>query len=254
MPVVSSERGQDPRSITLRLRGDIDAVTAPRLASVIEVAVASGITNVTLDCSEVDYVDSSALELLIAVDRTVRPLGGSLGIVGVHPSVMHVIELAGVLDVVPSLTVVRGEVETESERRERFRVPLWTQTVLLDEFPEDLSEARDYVAGLVSEIGFTPEDLFDLKVAFGEALANAVTHGAGPNGEVDVAVRIAGYPDCAQIEVSDHGVGYDGTIPPNFDPLAPRGRGVRFMHALVDRVDFVPSDSGGTLVRLVKMT
>lgn len=252
MPVVSSERGPEPRSITLRLRGDIDAVTAPRLASVIEVAVDSGITNFVLDCSEVDYVDSSALELLIAVDRTVRPLGGSLGIIGVHPSVMHIIELAGVLDVVPSLTVVKGDVEVEAADRERYQVPLWTQTVLLDAFPEDMSETRDYVAGLVSEIGFTPENLFDLKVAFGEALANAVTHGVGPGGDVDVTVRVAGYPDCAEIEVSDHGVGYDGTVPTSFDLLAPRGRGVRFMHALVDRVDFMTSDSGGTLVRLVK--
>ena len=36
------------------------------------------------------------------------------------------------------------------------------------------------------------------------------------------------------------------------DLYAPSGRGIMFMRALMDRVDFEPAPGGGTLVRLTK--
>jgi len=54
------------------------------------------------------------------------------------------------------------------------------------------------------------------------------------------------------LEVVDYGGGFDGTLTQSKDVYAPGGRGVTFMRALTDRVEFERPEAGGTLVRLVK--
>jgi serine/threonine-protein kinase RsbW len=98
----------------------------------------------------------------------------------------------------------------------------------------------------------TEAALFDVRVAVGEAVSNAIRHGS-PGGERDrVVVEVAAYPDRAVLVVRDRGAGFDGSADDGADLYAPSGRGVMFMRALMDRVDFARSPDGGTVVTLVK--
>jgi len=70
--------------------------------------------------------------------------------------------------------------------------------------------------------------MFDIRVAVGEALANAIKHGS-PKGEGDnVDVVVTAYPDRIKVAVTDRGTGFDGQLARQLDPYAPSGRGVLF--------------------------
>ena len=101
-------------------------------------------------------------------------------------------------------------------------------------------------------LGFPESAIFDIRVALGEALANALRHGRPDSGDGQVSVRVAAYDDRVILEVTDNGEGFDGTISAVKDLYAPSGRGIMFMHALMDRVEFAVAEGGGTVVRLTK--
>jgi anti-sigma regulatory factor (Ser/Thr protein kinase) len=68
-----------------------------------------------------------------------------------------------------------------------------------------------------------------------------------------VCVDVSAFEDRVVLEIADNGVGgFDGVHTANDDLYAPSGRGIMFMRALMDRVEFEPAAGGGTVVRLVK--
>jgi serine/threonine-protein kinase RsbW len=130
--------------------------------------------------------------------------------------------------------------------------PLWERDLSLPGCAESLAQMRNHICYLLSELPIPDPVLFDIRVAVGEALANAIRHGS-PRGECDtIEVAVAAYRDRVKIEVTDHGAGFDGRPAGQLDPYAPSGRGVPFMRALMDGVDFAYQPGGGTTVTLVK--
>jgi serine/threonine-protein kinase RsbW len=94
--------------------------------------------------------------------------------------------------------------------------------------------------------------MFDVRVAVGEALANAIRHGS-PGGAADeVSVLVDAYVDRVVLTVMDRGGGFDGEPACERDLYASGGRGVMFMRALMDEVEFSCLPEGGTAVRLTK--
>jgi serine/threonine-protein kinase RsbW len=129
---------------------------------------------------------------------------------------------------------------------------LWSEELVMASDVNVLGDVRERVCDLIAPLGFPESSLFDVKVALGEALANAVRHGAPRVGESDVRVQVLAYGDRVVLEVMDNGEGFDGQHEGSEDVYAPNGRGIMFMRALMDRVDFGRSPAGGTLVRLTK--
>jgi serine/threonine-protein kinase RsbW len=112
---------------------------------------------------------------------------------------------------------------------------------------------RHLVRHALDEVGVLDAISGDIEVALTEACAN-VLHHAGPGDSYEVVFAIG--PDDCELRVVDVGRGFDHmSIRP--DPGAnelheERGRGLRLMHALVDRIELVSAPEEGTLVRLVK--
>jgi serine/threonine-protein kinase RsbW len=128
---------------------------------------------------------------------------------------------------------------------------LWKHQICIPSDIDRLASVRDEVSALVAPLGFPDSAVFDIKVALGEALANAVRHGA-PTASGKVCVDVTAYEDRVVLEITDNGIGFDGTHTASDDLYAPSGRGIMFMRALMDRVEFEPADGGGTIVRMVK--
>ena len=99
---------------------------------------------------------------------------------------------------------------------------------------------------------FSNDAVFDLMLAAGEALGNAVDHTCGEG----ILATASGYPDRMVIEVADCGGGFDPSEQAErcLNQTDERGRGIRLMRLLVDSVSIVPRPSGsGMLVRLEKL-
>lgn len=253
MPTFDISYATEAHACVARLFGDIDVAVVPELRDSLDATVDSGCLNLVLDLTRVTYVDSSALGLLVWLDHRLLPNDGRVLLVGANRDVSRILELSGLSRLATSISMSEtvesalaglelGTVESEE---------LWSKSICIPADVDRLAGIRDEVSELVAPLGFSDAAIFDVKVALGEALANAVRHGA-PDSNGRVCVDVRAFADRVVVEVTDNGAGFDGVHIASDDLYAPSGRGIMFMRALMDRVEFEPAKGGGTLVRLVK--
>jgi anti-anti-sigma factor len=250
------ERDDRTEACIVRLSGEIDIATVPDIQDALESAIDTGCRRAVLDLAGVTYIDSSALGLLVWLDHELAPHEGKVVIAGANADVSRILELSGLIGVAPTISA-RESVSSALAGLETSEVAselLWTEPITLPAKPDSLAAVRARVCELLERVDFSEAARFDIKVAVGEAVANAVRHGS-PGGEADeVRIDVSGYDDRVVIEVRDRGHGFDGGDAPSGDDLfASGGRGLIFMRALMDEVDFdIDAEGGGAVVRLVK--
>ncbi len=250
------ERDDRTEACIVRLTGEMDIATVPDIQDALEGAIDTGCRQAVLDLAGVTYIDSSALGLLVWLDHELAPHEGRVVMVGANADVSRILELSGLIGVAPTIST-RESVRSALAGLEPYTGAselLWTESIILAANPEALAGVRSKVCEVLEQVELSEAARFDVKVAVGEAVANAVRHGS-PGGEEDeVRVDVSGYDDRVVIEVRDRGRGFDGGEALTGDDLfAPDGRGLIFMRALMDEVDFdSDAESGGAVVRLVK--
>lgn len=104
--------------------------------------------------------------------------------------------------------------------------------------------------------GFGEEFISSIDLAVRESVANAIEHGNNLEEsklvEITLEITAAGF----EIQVRDFGAGFDPQSVP--DPTKPEnllkssGRGILFMRAFMDIVEWSRHSKGGTIVRMVK--
>jgi stage II sporulation protein AA (anti-sigma F factor antagonist) len=248
------ERESGSPACVVRVDGDIDLAVVPEMQGSIDNVVTAGCVNVVLDLSHVSYADSSALGLLVWLDHRLGPLGGKLVLAGADHNVSRVLELSGLVGVAPSISAsstVRQALQG-LEMAPEPPEPLWSEELCVPASVMALAQTRTRVVELLEPLRAPEAIMYDIKVAVGEALANAVRHGS-PHGESDhVCVEVVAYSDRIVVRVRDSGGGFDGDSSCADDVYASGGRGVMFMRALMDRVEFARCDGEGTTVTLTK--
>ncbi len=118
--------------------------------------------------------------------------------------------------------------------------------------PEAKREALDAIVAEAEAAAYPAAAVFAIRLAAEEALTNAINHGHAdlPGKPVDLAWRVL--PGRIDIEITDHGPGFDPGDPP--DPTLeeniekPTGRGLMLMRSFMTSVEH--SETGNT----VKMT
>jgi anti-sigma regulatory factor (Ser/Thr protein kinase) len=130
-------------------------------------------------------------------------------------------------------------------------LPLWEHEFTFPATARRLRAARRQVAAYAEVAGLSGPALFELSVAVAEALANAVVHGSPHGADDDVRVRFFCYEDEVAVEVVDGGDGIAAS--PICAPATSEtnGRGIHFMRALTDEVQYTCGPLG-THVLLVK--
>jgi serine/threonine-protein kinase RsbW len=111
--------------------------------------------------------------------------------------------------------------------------------------------ARRGVASFANACGFSETEIADIRLAAGEALSNAVEHGAGGRRSQGFTVECRFDGTELSIEICDGGGGFsapafEGKIVPD---QRGRGFGIFLMRRLMDDVAF---SRNGTVVRLVR--
>ena len=90
--------------LALYVKGRLDTTTAPQLEEVIA-GKTTGVAELVLDFTELEYISSAGLRVLLATHKVMHKQGGSLIIRGVNDEVMEVLHITGFLDI---LNVKKG--------------------------------------------------------------------------------------------------------------------------------------------------
>jgi anti-sigma B factor antagonist len=77
----------------VRVGGELDNATGPRLRERLVAAIAERGANVVLDLSGVEFLDSTGLGVLVGVPKRARTLGGDLRLAAATPPVRRVFEI-----------------------------------------------------------------------------------------------------------------------------------------------------------------
>jgi anti-sigma B factor antagonist len=80
------------------LRGEVDAATAHKLADTLDALVDDGAKLVVLDASDVEFLDSSGLRVIVNTGVKLSNAGGRLLIEGMSGAVQRVLEVSGLLE------------------------------------------------------------------------------------------------------------------------------------------------------------
>ncbi|HUY64256.1 MAG TPA: STAS domain-containing protein [Acidimicrobiales bacterium] len=85
----------------LAVRGEVDVSTAPELRERLLGLAEQGRTVAVVDLSEVSFVDSTALGVLVSGVKRLRTAGGDLRLVITQPHITKVFEITGLTEVFP---------------------------------------------------------------------------------------------------------------------------------------------------------
>lgn len=89
----------------LAVAGELDVYTAPALRTEIGDRIASGQNRLVVDLTDVEFVDSTGLGILVAGLTASREAGGDLSLVCSRPSLLKLLKITGldeVFDVHPT--------------------------------------------------------------------------------------------------------------------------------------------------------
>jgi anti-sigma B factor antagonist len=77
------------------LEGEIDIYSSPQFKEILLKGIEEGATRVVIDLSEVTFIDSTALGVLVSGAKRVRPRNGSLDIICVDENIIRILEITG---------------------------------------------------------------------------------------------------------------------------------------------------------------
>lgn len=111
--------------------------------------------------------------------------------------------------------------------------------------------ARLAVSGIANRMGFSYDDIEDLKLAVSEACTNAV-EAMYTDGEGDIKVCCNIFSNRLEIEVMDQGMNEEDDVASNLEvkSLREQDLGLYLIESLMDQVDI--QDEGGVVVKLTK--
>ena len=89
-------------SVILRLDGELDLASADPFRNAADRALAAtGSRRLILNLEGVTFIDSSGLGAILGRYRRISQAGGKMGIIGAAPQVLTILELSGILKIIP---------------------------------------------------------------------------------------------------------------------------------------------------------
>ena len=91
------EKISNGSDLTVKIIGRLDTTTAPQLDSFLKDSL-SGVTSLLLDFSQLEYLSSAGLRVLLATQKTMNKQG-SMVIKNVNDTIMEVFDITGFVDI-----------------------------------------------------------------------------------------------------------------------------------------------------------
>jgi anti-anti-sigma factor len=258
---MADEEHREERSrshVSAEFRGDVcvvrwgsesDGELAADLRAELESCRQSGATDIVLDLEPGTALGRDEVGVLQEAAKAFHRGGGEFVVAVEEPETRAVLAVAGLVRA--PLPHPSAEVAPGDEPIPLPASPLWEHELVFAASTEALPVARRRVTAFAEVAGLSGADLFEFSVAVAEALANAFVHGSPRGADDDIRVRFFCYDDEVAVEVADGGGGIDATPICVPEASASSGRGIHFMRALCDAVQFTCGPLG-THVLLVK--
>jgi serine/threonine-protein kinase RsbW len=231
--------------------GEVDFTNSAVLSEEIGRLAGNGRPSVDLDLIGIEFIDSSGIRALLQAAARLKKRGGDLRILSFGDSVRSPLVHLGLMEFfglsaheVPP----RRSIEPSVGRDEgRWLISSFT-------VPPQASSGRiirQRLGQLLADLPLTEAEVADVKLALGEATANAVKHGSR-KGEGLISVRCVADSGALTLEVTDTGGGFDrqAVAEPDFSDLPTGGMGIAIMEMVMDEVTFECNQ--GTTVRMIK--
>jgi len=91
---VDVEKAGDDVGIVV-LRGEVDIYSAPQFKEALVHGIEEGARRIVVDLSDVTFIDSTALGVLVSGAKRVRPRNGNLDIVCKDENIIRIFEITG---------------------------------------------------------------------------------------------------------------------------------------------------------------
>lgn len=244
---VRSERRGDV--CVIRCGGVDSRDLAEQLPGEVGQCLVSGLAAVVIDLDPWRPLDAAALGALGEAARAFHEAGAALVVAVEEPEARRELAAAGLMHAVPPAPGAPGDDAALAGGGGEH--PRWEHEFTFPATTRELRAARRRIEAFADVAGLGDAGVFELSVAVSEALANAVVHGSPHGADDDVHVRFFCYEDEVAVEVVDAGGGMDVTpicAPP---AAATSGRGIHFMRALTDALQYTCGPMG-TRVLLIK--
>ena len=113
-----------------------------------------------------------------------------------------------------------------------------------------LAPSRAALRGWLTQAGVEPNQIQDVLVATGEAVANAIEHGHRDRPEGTISLRATAVADGLQVTVTDTGAWKTPRKVADFN----RGRGISLMRCLMEDLSIQSNDAGTTVHMYARIT
>ncbi|MDB8790816.1 ATP-binding protein [Romboutsia sp. 1001216sp1] len=116
--------------------------------------------------------------------------------------------------------------------------------------PEYVGIIRLTTSGIANKIGFSIDDIEDIKVAVSEACTNAIKHSNDNKFFITFDILENGLA----IEIEDKGKGYDveSLHQPDLNNPKESGLGLFIIQSLMDEVNIESKENKGTIIKMTK--
>jgi len=206
------------------LNGEMDLYTSQEVRECIREALSDGIKKIILDCSNLEYIDSSGIGVLISLFTTLRKKGGKLSLCNLNKSVEQVIKftkLNGFLHITKTLEEAIDETDEGKNQSETALSPpaagiiqndthplLNTRGMYSKEFNLDLRRVRRLSQLILQK---APPEIMEvnlLEQQISEIIKNAVRHGNKNDPNKKIRVWFSFSRKHAHLVVQDSGSGF----------------------------------------------
>ncbi len=100
--------------VIIKISGDIDAITAPKITEHIKVLIEQGNVKLITDLEEVAYTSSAGLRVLLAAVKETRSKSGDMRLANIQHDVLKVLTLTGFTNILKIFPDVDSAVKSYS--------------------------------------------------------------------------------------------------------------------------------------------
>lgn len=218
----------------MRVAGELTSDNCAGFADLVGDALEGPGAALALDFEGLEYVDSSGLRELMKAAGDAGSAGCTLSIISMQPQFDHVLTVTGLKHLFVIDTVVPDEWISEIEcpqRRTEHRFSVVSDRAIC-------RDVRDEVYGFAAAMGFEEPQLAEIQMAVGEAISNAVRHGAAPGDTIDLLCRDAGRRIIITLTYPSAVFDPDQVPAPVIDENCEGGMGIYLMRLVMDRVRY----------------